>query len=654
MQANLEQVAALVGSEAVEEIFEADAAGGGNVVLKKEATFESGRCRWLDGRLHLEFSTPGAVFEATPTALGLPHDWEPFGRLHVDVASAAPDVVLEVAVSGARCRLEQAASVPAGSTSIRVSLDLTDLALAAGIRELYHPSTVRLSAHGDGSGPVELDVLALHLERRDGPPPAVVDGFGQRRSTSWPTKVAHVDEFRRHREQETPTLTPDDRPWPADAFGGWTGGPRFDAGDFFRVEQDDGGRWWFVTPEGHPFWSIGTTCVRLGDVTPFAGREHLFEQMPPSAGEHAAARRTDRAGREGLSFYAWNILHKYGSVEAWRDRVIDRFRTWGFNSFGNWCEEPFLEQRRIPHFRWGSSRAGVHDNVTQAARGFADVWDPAWEQYLDRHFAELTADCRDNPWLVGYFVDNESPWRNMRLLSAPPQAHLRSAWREHCRGCFTSLDGLNDAFGSRLGDWDAVAAMTDEQVPAEGPGREAMNAFEGLYADRYASRIRHFLKKHDPNHLYLGCRFTNYAPHDAIVAGVGRHVDVLTVNCYSLFPPRDRYEAWHTASGGKPMLIGEFHFPQRGPRQLPPLYRSYDPHERFEIYSDYVRQWAAMPWSLGCHWFQHADQPITGRASNGENQPIGFVDITDQPHEELLRALAAVAPALWQIHAESA
>jgi hypothetical protein len=224
---------------------------------------------------------------------------------------------------------------------------------------------------------------------------------------------------------------------------------------------------------------------------------------------------------------------------------------------------------------------------------------------------------------------------------------------EFCQEHFADRSVAASAFQADCADWEAVRLLTDQQIPAQGPGREAMQRFEGLYADRYAGTIRRILKSHDPNHLYLGCRFVNYRPHEHIVRGVGRHVDVLSVNCYSLHPPRDRYQQWHELSGGRPLLIGEFHFALQSDRQLPPLYRSYTPAERREFYADYVRQFASMPFSLGCHWFQHADQPITGRASNGENQPIGFVDITDQPHEDLVQAAGSVTGKLWDWHAES-
>ncbi len=57
-----------------------------------------------------------------------------------------------------------------------------------------------------------------------------------------------------------------------------------------------------------------------------------------------------------------------------------------------------------------------------------------------------------------------------------------------------------------------------------------------------------------------------------------------------------------------------------------------------------------MPFSLGSHWYQFVDQPLTGRGTNGENQVVGLVDITDQPHPELLRALEYVSRRIYDWH----
>jgi hypothetical protein len=46
----------------------------------------------------------------------------------------------------------------------------------------------------------------------------------------------------------------------------------------------------------------------------------------------------------------------------------------------------------------------------------------------------------------------------------------------------------------------------------------------------------------------------------------------------------------------------------------------------------------ANPDIVGCHWFQYADEPLTGRLLDGENGNMGFVAVTDIPYADLVSA----------------
>jgi hypothetical protein len=275
--------------------------------------------------------------------------------------------------------------------------------------------------------------------------------------------------------------------------------------------------------------------------------------------------------------------------------------------------------------------------------GFPDVWDERWEAWVDAEFARETARERGNPWLVGYFVDNEAAWRNMRLLDMPVGARLRDAWANHLRVLYGSLDAVNAAWGTTFATWDGLRDITGPAVPGGDAGRGDVRAFEAAYAERYAATVRRLLRRHDPDHLYLGCRFVRVPPDEAIVAAIGRHVDVLSVNCYARVPDPAAFLEWHRMSGGRPILIGEFHFPLDSARQLPPPYQAFSAAEREAMVVEYIRTWAGQPWSVGCHWYQHADQPTAGRFSDGENQTVGLVSIADEPYDHLVRGFQAAA-----------
>jgi agarase len=104
---------------------------------------------------------------------------------------------------------------------------------------------------------------------------------------------------------------------------------------------------------------------------------------------------------------------------------------------------------------------------------------------------------------------------------------------------------------------------------------------------------------------------------------------------------------------GRPILIGEHHLPLTSERHLPPHWPRFTHAERNKYYKAYVRNWAKMPFSVGCHWYQFADQHITGRASDGENQTIGLVDIVDQPYQPLVNAIHTSAKNIYEWHDNS-
>jgi len=85
----------------------------------------------------------------------------------------------------------------------------------------------------------------------------IVDGFGQFRPGTWPEKVTSAAALRASSVEEARQLAE----WRAespkrDRFGGLQDSAHFRATGFFRTERR-AGRWWLVTPEGNPFFSIG-------------------------------------------------------------------------------------------------------------------------------------------------------------------------------------------------------------------------------------------------------------------------------------------------------------------------------------------------------------------------------------------------------------
>ena len=140
-----------------------------------------------------------------------------------------------------------------------------------------------------------------------------MDEFGQYTHAEWPGKAHSLAELKTNWSAEAAALrmtTLTNR----DAYGGFME-THAKATGFFRVEQIEG-RWWFVDPDGHLFYSTGLNGVGVAAGTRIEGREDLFAALPPA--NLAPAAPGGRGREPGGSFYTWNLRHRFG--DEWRTK----------------------------------------------------------------------------------------------------------------------------------------------------------------------------------------------------------------------------------------------------------------------------------------------------------------------------------------------
>jgi hypothetical protein len=172
-----------------------------------------------------------------------------------------------------------------------------------------------------------------------------------------------------------------------------------------------------------------------------------------------------------------------------------------------------------------------------------------------------------------------------------------------------------------------------------------------LIADRYFATVAAAMKKHAPRQLYLGCRF---APRQLdVVRASAQHCDVVSFNIYTRGPMPDEWGFAETL--GRPCIITEFHFGalDRGMFHYG-LVEVKDQAARGRAYQEYMRKVAELPAFVGCHWFQYADEPLTGRSPDGENFNIGLVSIVDEPYRELVDAAREINCRIYELLARGA
>jgi hypothetical protein len=465
-------------------------------------------------------------------------------------------------------------------------------------------------------GAPTLEVRAIRLERRS-PGDAVLDGLplvdelGQYLHDTWPGKARSLDDLRGAWREEERALAPAD---PGLCRYGGYAGTKAEATGFFRVERQ-GGRWWFVDPDGHLFLSLGADVIGPDMSTPIAGRESFFRELPPRGLLPAHAR-----GREpGTSFLAWNQLRRFGAgwAEAWVDLTLRRMDAWGLNTVANWSDERLWAAQRKPYvIPLESWLTGV------SYLGLPDVYAESFAKETEERARRQCAVRRNDPWLLGYFLANEPPF---------PQKELQTVE--------LILAGPRNATRLALERWLAA-----------GDNEERRRQFVGDAFGRYVAITSAAVRRHDPNHLDLGMRSGGQPTAAEIRAA--RDFDVYSVNVYDYEVPVARVRQIAELTG-KPILIGEFHFGTPGRGLAASLVQVRDQAARGQAYRYYVENAFALPELVGTHYFQWADQPSTGR-SDGENYNIGLVDVTDRPYPELVEALVATHRRARALHSGEA
>jgi hypothetical protein len=146
-----------------------------------------------------------------------------------------------------------------------------------------------------------------------------------------------------------------------DRFGGWKRSS-FEKTSFFRLEKTD--RWWFVTPEGHPFLALGLNHAGPEVMLQPYNREHWLRSF-------GAADAADARFREGL-----------------RRRLEQDLEIFGLNSLGYHTSSRLWNPSRYPYIQPFRTVEIDHGRPPGTA-DFHDVFSPRFEALCEKRAAEL-------------------------------------------------------------------------------------------------------------------------------------------------------------------------------------------------------------------------------------------------------------------------
>jgi hypothetical protein len=414
-----------------------------------------------------------------------------------------------------------------------------------------------------------------------------------------------------------------------DPYGGWNNpGLRFEATGFFQVAERNG-VWWLVTPQGNAFLSKGINDVNF----------HSYD-----------------APTLGHSPYQRAVQNKYGSQDAWAEAVVNRLRGWGFNTLGSWSSPSTFDHDMPYTINLGlATRAGA--DWLKGTVG--DFFSTDFEEKMEAACRQLCGPRANDPWLLGYFTDNElrwgADWRGKEsllegYLRLPEGAAGRKAALEFLAQRYGDVASLNRAWGTNITRWEELSAR--EQTCGEAVRKDQV-AWQEVVARRYFVTCKSAIRKADPNHLILGCRFAGYAP-DPVLRGLRDSVDVVSFNNYGQTAPVETLQNIHHLTG-RPIMLTEFSFKAMDsglPNTKGAGRAVATQQDRADGFTRYVEGLIDLPFMVGFHWFEHADEPKEGRF-DGENSNYGVVTIDDRPWEILVQSMTRVNAGLEARHAQS-
>ena len=369
--------------------------------------------------------------------------------------------------------------------------------------------------------------------------------------------------------------------------------------------------------------------------------------------------------------YGEAVKAKYPSAAAWADETEARLRDWGFDFLAVGCC-PDIKYRSFAHANgadhlYFSTRLCTGDDPDRwispyknaPGTAFPNVFHPGFAEECEELARKRCSPHADDPWLVGYFLDNELRWGTSdealfdTVAALPPEHSARRA-----------LERFVEEHGGALGD-RALPVGADLRAARNGGSGAVLpsvvkRAFLELVAERYYATLCGAIRKADPNHLVLGNRFAGLVQPAAVVAACGRHCDVVSLNVYPHVdfatgqiysnhplhggePLTDAFRAFH-AIAGKPLLLTEWSFPALD-AGLPCTHgagqRVQTQADRAKASEILLRTVFSLSFVIGHDFFMWQDDPPLGfNKFFHEDCNYGLVNLKDEPYAELAETFA--------------
>jgi hypothetical protein len=386
-----------------------------------------------------------------------------------------------------------------------------------------------------------------------------------------------------------------------DTYGGWTGHKEKATGFFYPKKI--GTRWWLIDPEGHLFLHVGVVSVSLGN---------------------------SKTCRE-------NFAKTFTTKENWAEATTAMLHEKRFNGTGAWSDTAQLRGAKKPlaytvirNFAADYAKSKGLARASVGHSGFLNDSIPVFGADFPAFCqakAESLAEMKDDPWLLGYFSDNE-------LLTPVLDKYLKFNADDPVQAA--NLHAAVAWLAARKGKSDVTVKDITVQDRAE---------FMGYVFETYFRIASDAIRRADPNHLYLGSRLHSREKENPnVLKAAGKYCDVIAINYYRVWgPDLDEMRDW-TTWADKPVIITEWY--AKGddvgfPNTTGAGWIVKTQHDRGLYYQHYALGCIEAGNCVGWHWFKYMDNDLNDTKADPSNRDSnkGIVKIDYTPYTDVLNLM---------------
>ena len=439
---------------------------------------------------------------------------------------------------------------------------------------------------------------------------------------------------------------------------------------------NEAGVWWFKSPEGIPFLSIGVNHV-----------EPLYWQSPNNA---AFVRDTYGAGLfspEGV------FCDGSPAADTWAQRVATNLSSWGFNTLGfhnplskslhSAGQAYYVVELAVPvPWGWSMPRSAL---ARAFKRNALDVFGDAFISAVASNAADVVKAYADDPRVLGYAYTDGPPWtvdddkeeasaraltgagRNIHpwvqaIMSLPAEAKGKQAWLALMKERYPSPEKAGETYARNVSAWSELAATTAwTSVSNATQAAEDSQAFLVKLMRQWYDVRKKSIREYDKNHLILGDKLNmnRDSKHPEQMTQSLRlmrdYVDVINIQYYGPFEKqRDTLELIFRETQ-KPILNGD--------TTRDPLWTD-NPRENTgyygalgQTYAEDLAKLFSLPYLIGwhhCGYMRGLRRPYLAALKQGDRKTAdfyvrqkhtyreGFITEFEEPIDSLLMPLALV------------